>query len=122
MHRHIAVALAATIAAGAVHAAEQTFPTKPVRLIVPFPAGGGVDIVARSLAPNLTERWGQQVVVDNRAGAGTTLGADLAAHAAPDGHNLLLTNTAHAINATLFKKLPYDPVKDFAPVSLVATQ
>jgi len=122
MHRHIAAALAALLNAGPVHAAQQDFPSKPVRLIVPFPAGGGVDIVARSLAPHLTERWGQQAVVDNRPGAGTTLGADLAAHAAPDGHNLLLTNTAHAINATLFRKLPYDPVRDFEPISLVATQ
>jgi tripartite-type tricarboxylate transporter receptor subunit TctC len=122
MHRYIAVTFAVVVTASAAHAAQQDFPTKPVRLIVPFPAGGGVDIVARSLAPHLTERWGQQVVVDNRPGAGTTLGADLAAHAAPDGHNLLLTNTAHAINATLFRKLPYDAVKDFAPISLIATQ
>lgn len=122
MHRYIVAALAAFFAAGAVHAASPDFPLKPVRLIVPFPAGGGVDIVARSLTPHLTERWGQQVVVDNRPGAGTTLGADLAAHAVPDGHNLLLTNTAHAINATLFKKLPYDAVKDFEAISLVATQ
>ncbi|HWI12747.1 MAG TPA: tripartite tricarboxylate transporter substrate-binding protein, partial [Burkholderiales bacterium] len=81
MYRHIAAALAALLTAGAVHPAQQEFPSKPVRLIVPFPAGGGVDIVARSLAPHLTERWGQQVVIDNRPGAGTTLGADLAAHA-----------------------------------------
>ncbi|MGE5526806.1 MAG: tripartite tricarboxylate transporter substrate binding protein [Rhodospirillaceae bacterium] len=122
MHRYIVAALAALLAGGAVRAAQTDFPLKPVRLIVPFPAGGGVDIVARSLTPHLTERWGQQVVVDNRPGAGTTLGADLAAHAVPDGHNLLLTNTAHAINATLFKKLPYDPVRDFEAISLVATQ
>jgi tripartite-type tricarboxylate transporter receptor subunit TctC len=122
MYRYIAVAFAVLAAAGASHAAQQDFPTKPVRLIVPFPAGGGVDIVARSLAPHFTERWAQQVVVDNRPGAGATLGADLAAHAAPDGHNLLLANTAHAINATLFKKLPYDPVNDFEPISLIATQ
>ncbi len=122
MHRYLAVTLAACIGAATAHAAQREFPTKPVRLIVPFPAGGGVDIVARSLAPHFTERWGQQVVVDNRPGAGATLGADLAAHAVPDGQTLLLANTALAINATLFKKLPYDAVKDFAPISLVATQ
>ena len=122
MHRTLAAALAAILASGAGHAAAQAFPSKPVRLIVPFPAGGGVDIVARSLAPHLTERWGQQVVVDNRPGAGATLGANIAAHAAADGHNLMLANTAHAINATLFKKLPYDPVRDFQPISLIATQ
>lgn len=122
MMKLIVAGLAALAAAGPAHAAEQPFPTKPVRLVVPFPAGGGVDIVARALAPHLTERWGQQVVVDNRPGAGATLGADIAARAAPDGHNLMLANTAHAINATLFKKLPYDPVRDFAPISLIATQ
>jgi tripartite-type tricarboxylate transporter receptor subunit TctC len=122
MQRYVIAALACAAALGAAHAGASVFPSKPVRLIVPFPAGGGVDIVARSLAPHLTERWGQQVVVDNRPGAGATLGADIAARAAPDGHNLLLANTAHAINATLFAKLPYDPVRDFQPISLVATQ
>ena len=122
MYRHIAAGAALLIAAGLAQAAAPDYPSKPIRLIVPFPAGGGVDIVARSLTPHLTERWGQQVIVDNRPGAGATLGADLAAKAAPDGYNLLLANTAHAINATLFKKLPYDAVKDFTPISLVATQ
>ena len=123
MHRYIfAGAAALLIAAGSAQAAAPQYPSKPVRLIVPFPAGGGVDIVARLLTPHLSERWGQQVIVDNRPGAGATLGADLAAKAAPDGYNLLLANTAHAINATLFKKLPYDAVKDFRPISLVATQ
>jgi len=122
MHRYLAAAVAALMAAGVAQAAAPEFPTKPVRLIVPFPAGGGVDIVARGLTPHLTERWGQQVIVDNRPGAGATLGADLAAKAVPDGYNLLLANTAHAINATLFKKLPYDVVKSFEPISLVATQ
>jgi len=122
MYRHIAAGATLLIAAGLAQAAAPDYPSKPIRLIVPFPAGGGVDIVARSLTPHLTERWGQQVIVDNRPGAGATLGADLAAKAPPDGYNLLLANTAHAINATLFRKLPYDAVKDFTPISLVATQ
>ena len=118
--KHLVAAIAAAFTLStAVHAA---YPEKPVRLIVPFPAGGGVDIVARGLAPHLTERWGQQVIVDNRPGAGATLGAELAAKSPPDGYTLLLANTAHAINATLFKKLPYDAVRSFEPISLIATQ
>lgn len=103
-------------------ASAQNFPAKPVRLIVPFPAGGGVDIVARLLTPHLVQRWGQQVIVDNRPGAGATIGADIAAKSIPDGYTLILVNTAHAINATLFRKLPYDAVKDFQAITLVATQ
>ena len=117
------------ILAGAVLAASfaaplaaQTFPVKPVRIIVPFPAGGGVDIVARGLAPLLSERWKQQAIVDNRPGAGTVIGAEIAARSPPDGYTLLLANTAHAINATLYKKLPFDPVADFSPITLIATQ
>jgi tripartite-type tricarboxylate transporter receptor subunit TctC len=121
MHRILAAAVAA-LSIASVHAAQPKYPTKPVRLIVPFPAGGGVDIVARTLAPHFTERWGEQVIVDNRPGAGATLGANLAAKSDPDGYTLLLGNTAFAINATLFKRLPYDPIKDFEPISLVATQ
>jgi len=102
--------------------AAQTFPVKPVRIIVPFPAGGGVDIVARGLAPLLSERWKQQAIVDNRPGAGTVIGTEIAAHSPPDGYSLLLANTAHAINATLYKKLPFDPVADFSPITLIATQ
>ena len=102
-------------------AAAQTFPSRPVRLIAPFPAGGGVDIVARQLAQKLTEKWGEQVVVDNRTGATGIIGTELAARATPDGHTLIMGNVAtHAVNASLYKKLPYDPVKDFAPITLVA--
>jgi tripartite-type tricarboxylate transporter receptor subunit TctC len=115
---------AAAVLAAAVAApvSAQQFPAKPVRIVVPFPAGGGVDIVARGLTPPLSERWKQQAIVDNRPGAGTIIGADIAAKSAPDGYTLLLANTAHAINATLHKKLPFDPVNDFAPITLVATQ
>ena len=116
--------IACTIVAAALAtpAAAQQFPVKPVRIIVPFPAGGGVDIVARSLAPHLSARWNQQAIVDNRPGAGTIIGTSLASNAPPDGYTLLLANTAHAINASLHKSLPFHPVKSFAPVSLVATQ
>lgn len=99
----------------------ESYPSRPLRFIVPLPAGGGADLVARVLAERLSKSLGQQVLVDNRAGGGTVIGADLAAKSAPDGYTLLLgTATTHAINASLVKKLPYDPVRDFAPISLVA--
>ncbi len=105
----------------AASAIAQVFPSRPVRLIAPFPAGGGVDIVARQLAQKLTEKWGEQVVVDNRVGATGIIGTELAARAAPDGHTLIMGNVAtHAVNVSLYKKLPYDPVKDFAPITLAA--
>ena len=102
-------------------AQSSTYPSRPIRFIVPLPAGGGADIVARIVAERLTKSLGQQVLVDNRAGGGTVIGADLAAKSPPDGYTLLLgTATTHAINASLVRKLPYDPVKDFAPITLVA--
>ncbi|QCI68327.1 Bug family tripartite tricarboxylate transporter substrate binding protein [Phreatobacter stygius] len=97
------------------------YPQRPVTFIVPYPAGGTTDILARLLAEHLKEKLGQPVVIDNRPGAGTTIGAGMAARAEPDGHTLLMaTSTTLAINASLFQRLPYDPVADFAPVSLVA--
>ena len=108
---------------GAASAFSQTesYPLRPLRLIVPLPPGGGADIVARLIAERLSRNLGQQVLVDNRAGGGTVIGADLAAKSAPDGYTLLLgTATTHAINTSLVKKLPYDPVRDFSPISLVA--
>jgi len=102
-------------------ASAQDYPTKPIRAIVPFAAGGGVDIAARSVGQKMTERWGQQVIVDNRGGANGNIGAELAAHAAADGHTLLFGSTGPmAINPTLYAKIPFDPVKDFAPVGMVA--
>jgi len=99
----------------------QTYPNKPVRLVVPFPPGGPTDIVARPLAQMLTEQFKQQVIVDNRAGAGGVIGADNVAKSPADGYSLLLATVGtHAINPSLYKKLPYDAVKDFTPVSLVA--
>jgi tripartite-type tricarboxylate transporter receptor subunit TctC len=97
------------------------YPDRPVRLIVPFPPGGPTDIVARPLAQNLSENLGQQVMVDNRGGAGGNIGAAAVMKSAADGYTLLMgTVGTHAINASLYKKLTFDPVKDFAPVSLVA--
>ncbi len=101
--------------------AQSDYPSRPIRLICPLPPGGGADLVARLVAERLSKVLNQQVLVDNRAGGGTVIGADLAAKSAPDGYTLLLgTATTHAINASLVKKLPYDPVRDFSPVSLVA--
>lgn len=101
--------------------ADAAYPDRPITFIVPYPAGGTSDILARFLAEHLKEQFGQPVVIDNRPGAGSTIGAGIAARAAPDGYTLLMaTSTTLAINASLFQRLPYDPVADFAPVSLVA--
>ncbi len=100
--------------------AQQTYPVRSIRLIVPFPPGGSIDPVARLLAPKLTESWGQQVIVDNRSGANGAIGTELLAKAAPDGYTLiLLGGGTHVINALLVRNLPYDSVKDFAPVATV---
>jgi tripartite-type tricarboxylate transporter receptor subunit TctC len=115
----LTIALVASIAAPA--GAQPTYPTHPVRLVVPFPAGGTTDILARAVAQKLSEAWNQQVIVDNRPGAGGNIGTELVAKAAPDGYTLLMgTVGTHAINASLYSHLPYDHVKDFAPVILVA--
>jgi tripartite-type tricarboxylate transporter receptor subunit TctC len=101
--------------------AAQGYPSKPIRFVVPYPPGGPLDIMARAVGQKLTEAWGQPVVVDNRAGAGGNIGADLVAKSPPDGYTLLMGAVAtHAINPTLYGKVPYDPIKDFAPVALVA--
>jgi tripartite-type tricarboxylate transporter receptor subunit TctC len=98
------------------------YPTKPIRLIVPFAAGGGNDAVARNIAQRIALGLTQQVVVDNRAGAGGIVGAEVAAKAAPDGYTLFLGGVgSHAINPALHRDLPYDPIKDFAPISLIAS-
>jgi tripartite-type tricarboxylate transporter receptor subunit TctC len=103
-------------------AAAQTYPDKPVRLIVPLSAGSAVDTLARIPAEKLSQLWGQQVVVDNRVGANGIIGTEAAAKAAPDGYTLLLTNDAAlATSPALYPKLPYDPVRDFAPISLAAS-
>jgi tripartite-type tricarboxylate transporter receptor subunit TctC len=98
------------------------FPTKPVRMIVPFPPGGATDIIGRLLAGKMQEVWGQTVVVENRPGAGTVVGTDLVAKSAPDGHTLGVVVTAHVINPSLRPNMPYDTLKDLAAVSQVSVQ
>ena len=94
----------------------QQYPDRPIRIIVPFPAGDGIDIQARLIGQNLTERWGQQVLVDNRPGAGTLIGTELATKAPGDGYTILLVTTTFTINPSLHPKVPYDPLRDFAPL------
>ena len=101
--------------------AQAPYPAKPLRLIVPFPPGGGTDTLARVYGQKLGELLGQQVVIDNRPGGGTNIGAELAAKAPPDGHTLFMGNISHTINVTLYSKLGYDLVRDFAPVTLLAS-
>lgn len=98
---------------------QASYPGRPIRVIVPFAPGGGSDVMARFLGPRLADRLGQPVVVDNRPAASGIVGADLVAKATPDGHTLLLVFSTHAQSAQLFTKLPYDPAKDFAPITLV---
>ena len=120
--RAFALAAAATLAAAASEASAQAYPNRPVRILVPFPAGAGVDIVARMLGLPLTDLWGQATVVDNRPGAGGTIACELAAKAAPDGYTLLLGNiSTFAMAPSLYKKVNYDPVQSFAPITLVNT-
>lgn len=102
-------------------ATAQEWPTKPIRMIVPYPPGGPTDIVARVVGQKLSERLGQTIVVDNRPGAGGNIGADTVAKSAPDGYTLLVATTAHAINMTLFTKPGYSTSKDFAPVSMLTS-
>jgi tripartite-type tricarboxylate transporter receptor subunit TctC len=114
-------ALAALTGIGPAVAQAQTYPVKPIRLVVPFPAGGSLDVVARAIGQKLTESWGQPVVIDNRPGAGGNIGADLVAKSAPDGYTILEgALSTHAVNVSLYSKMPYDPVRDFAPITLVA--
>jgi tripartite-type tricarboxylate transporter receptor subunit TctC len=113
----VSLALAGSLASGQAIAQ-----ARPVRLIVPFPPGPGVDLIARSVSGQLARILEQQVVVDNRPGAGSVIGADLAAKSPPDGNTLLFVNLGYAINAAMVAKLPYDPLRDLAPVTVVATQ
>src|SRR5687767_3875843 len=100
--------------------AAQDYPVKPVRIIVPFGAGSATDALARTYGPKMTEMWGQQVLVENRPGAGSVVGTSVVAKAPPDGYTLLVVSASHAINATLYTKLPFDPVKDFAGITPLA--
>ncbi len=114
----ICVALAA---AAAVNAQDASYPSRPVRIIVPFAAGGPPDVIARLVAQKLSERWRQQVYVENLPGAGGNTGTATAARAAPDGYTLYMMSTGFMVNPSLYAKVPYDPIKDFVPVTLAAT-
>ena len=113
----ILIAMAGVVSAS--HA--QTYPVKPLRIISPFPPGGGNDTLARTIAPKLTESLRQNVLVDNRPGANTIVGSEILVRSAPDGYTMILLPNVLAINPSLYPKLPYHPVKDFAPISLVGT-
>ena len=109
------------LGAGSISGAyAQTYPTKVIRMIVPFAPGGNTDIIARFIMAKMSEDLGQQIIIDNRGGASSTIGTDIASKAPPDGYTLLMVSSAHVINPAVIKKLPYDSVKDFSPITLVA--
>jgi len=115
------LALAATVLGPAIAQAQEAWPAKQIRLVVPFPPGGGTDLVARALGQKLSERLKQPVVIDNRPGASTIIGTDAVAKAAPDGYTLLLSgSTSFSVNPALRAKLPYEPMRDLAPIAIVA--
>ncbi len=114
------VVLAALAASGAAQAAEPSYPAKAVRMIIPFAPGGPTDVIARVVAAKLSEAWGQQVVVDNRAGAGGNIGMGLAASATADGYTIAVVSSSYVVNPSLYAKIPYDPYKSFVPVTNIA--
>ena len=117
----IQIACAALLlAVGEVHAAEPAYPTKPVRIIVGFAPAGAADIIARLLGQRLSALWGQPVVTDNRPGAGSTIGSEIAAAATPDGYTLMVVSASYSTSAGLYRKLAFDPVKSFIPITLLA--
>ena len=121
MNHRIARLMAAALALGGPAAASaQEYPVKPIRIIVPFGAGSATDALARTIGPKMTEMWGQNVIVENRPGSGSVVGTQVAARAPADGYTLLVVSASHAINATLYSKLPFDPVKDFAGITPLA--
>lgn len=124
MKRRAAAVVAASLlwaAAGGLGGVARAadWPTKPVRIVVVYPPGGGIDIIARNLGKKLSDAWGQPVLIENRPGAGTTLGTAVVAKAPPDGHTLLLTDVSFAIAPSLYRSLPYDTTRDLAPITLV---
>jgi tripartite-type tricarboxylate transporter receptor subunit TctC len=114
-----ALCIAALAIAAATHA-QQPYPAKPVRMIIPFAPGGNTDIIGRVFAPKMGEFLGQNVIIDNRGGAGGTIGTEAASRAAPDGYTLLMVSAGHTINPSMIRKLPYDSVKDFTPIGIIA--
>lgn len=118
---HVLALLASALVCFQIQASESAYPSKPIRMIVGFPPGGAVDILARIVGQKLTDAWGQQVVLDNRPGAGSTIAGEITAAAIPDGYTVLMITSSHAVSAGLYAKLNYHSVNSFAPVSLVAT-
>ncbi len=118
----IAVAQDKAAVSSAATVSTTSYPNKPIRMIVPFAAGGGLDITARLIGQKLTEKWGQNVVIDTRPGAATIIGTEIAAKSVPDGYTMLMITTTFAINPSLYAKLPYDPIKDFTPVTQLNSQ
>src|SRR5262245_49679255 len=120
MKLFIAAGCAAALVVSTVAVAQDktapAYPVKPIRVIVPFAPGGGLDITARLIGQKLTDKWGSSVVVDTRPGAATIVGTEIAAKGAPDGYTVLMITTTFAINPSLYPKLPYDPFKDFTPI------
>jgi tripartite-type tricarboxylate transporter receptor subunit TctC len=106
---------------GVPSAYSQSYPTKPIRLVVPYPPGGGTDIIGRTVARKLSDIFGQQVIVDNRGGAGGTIGTELVAKSPADGYTILMAPTSHVINPSIYSRLPYDTAKDFVPITLAAS-
>ena len=121
MRKLFRAVVAGLLVASTAVAHAQSWPSKPVRLVVPYTPGAGTDTISRILAQKLGDQLGQPVVVDNRPGAGGTIGTEIVARAVPDGYTLLFTPTSHAINSNLYPKLGYDTLKDFAPISVVAS-
>ena len=117
----IAAAAAAMSVAGGIASAQSSFPSKPVRIFVPYAAGGAVDILARTLGDVVSKQWGQPVIVENRPGAGGVIASQALAAAPPDGHTLIVVASGHATNPFLYPKIPYDTFKDFAPITLLAS-
>jgi tripartite-type tricarboxylate transporter receptor subunit TctC len=117
----IAAVAMAMLTTGGMASAQSSFPTKPVHIYVPYAAGGGVDILARTLGDAVSRQWGQSVVVENRPGAGGVIASQALAAAAPDGYTLIVVASGHATNPFLYAKLPYDTFKDFTPISLLAS-
>jgi len=106
---------------GSLALAGEAYPSKPVRLVVPFPPGGGTDLLSRTIGEGLSKMWGERIVVDNRPGAGTKIGTEIVARASPDGYTMLMASFGHGVNVNLYKNLPFDPLKSFEMITLVAT-
>jgi tripartite-type tricarboxylate transporter receptor subunit TctC len=110
----------AALATATLPALAQSYPNKPIRMVIPFAAGGNTDIIGRIFAPKMAEILGQQIIIDNRGGAGGTIGTEAVKRSAPDGYTILMASAGHTINPAMIKKLPYDSVKDFVPMGIVA--